>query len=146
MKVIFIKDTPKLGKKGDIKEMADGYARNYLFPNKIAVEATPSEMKKLAEHKANLATNKAFEIAKFETIAKEIQEQNIEIAESANDKGILFKAVTGKDIATILRKKVNLPIEDSFFTGTHIKNTGEHTINATIGSKNIKLQINIRAK
>lgn len=146
MKVIFIKDAPKLGKKGDIKDMADGYARNYLFPNKIAVEATPSEMKKLAEHKANLATNKAFEMAKYETIAKAISEQNIEIIQNANDKGVLFKAVTAKDIAEILNKKINLPVEDAFFKDVHIKNIGDHTIHANVGGKNITVLVTIKAK
>lgn len=135
MKVIFLKDVPKLGKKDDVKEMNEGYVRNFLLPQRLVEIATTSSLSKLRDRKVARDTAEAFESAKNETILKSLSNCVISIASSANEKGVLFKAINAKDIAPLLTEKTGLPISESLFKDVHIKNLGEHDLPFTISGK-----------
>ena len=105
MKVILLKDTEKLGKKGEIKNVADGYARNFLIPNKLAALATKSELAKLEEQK-KIGAEKAEEELKFyQEIANQIDGLELEIPAKVAEEGKLFGAVTASQIAEKLKEK-----------------------------------------
>ncbi len=146
MRVIFLKDVPKLGKKDDVKDMNDGYVRNFLLPQKLVEPATPLAMEKLNQRKAARDTATAFESAKTETILKALGNSSITISSSANNKGILFKAINAKDIAPLFSKETNLDIPESIFKDVHIKSVGEHMIDFTINGKSGKCKVIITAK
>lgn len=105
MKVIFLADVKGKGKKGDVKNVADGYARNYLFPKKLAVEATKSNLRTLKakqridEQKAEEQLQKAKELKSF------LEKTTIEMQAKAGDGGRLFGSITNKQIAEQLKKK-----------------------------------------
>lgn len=105
MKVILLKDVEKLGKKGEVKSVADGYARNFLIPNKLAALATKSELAKLEEQK-KIETEKAEEELKFyQEIANQIDGLELEIPVKVSEEGKLFGAITASQITEKLKEK-----------------------------------------
>lgn len=111
MKVILLKDDKKVGKKGDIVNAKDGYARNFLIPKGIAVEATPANMKKLERDKKHMAELVAHSIADAKVLAEKIENAPVEIKIKAGDNGKLFGSVATKDIATAYMNQHKIEID-----------------------------------
>ena len=111
MKVILLKDDKKVGKKGDIVNAKDGYARNFLIPKGVAVEATPANIKKLERDKKHMAELVAHSIADAKVLAENIENSPVEIKIKAGDNGKLFGSVATKDIATEYKKQHNIEID-----------------------------------
>jgi len=105
MKVIFLKDVKGQGKKGEVKTVSDGYARNYLIPRGLAVEATESNLKTLEAQKRSEAKRKAQELAEAKALAEKLEKTTVTIAAKAGEGGRLFGAVTSKQIAEALAKQ-----------------------------------------
>ncbi|MFO7263952.1 MAG: 50S ribosomal protein L9 [Bacillaceae bacterium G1] len=99
MKVIFTADVKGQGKKGEVKEVSDGYARNYLIPRGLAVEATKGNLKRLEEQKAKEAAQQAEMKAAAEALAAQLNDMVLEIRAKAGEGGRLFGAVTAKRLA-----------------------------------------------
>lgn len=143
MKVILLKDVPKLGKKYDVKEVANGFARNSLFPQKLAEIATPSVIASIELRKK--------QDKQFKEVDKDILNKNIEslkdvkitISEKANEKGHLFAGVHKEEIVSALKsqKNINIP-EELIELNEPIKEIGEHKIRV----KNIEFILEIVAK
>jgi len=105
MKVILREDVDTLGRMGDLVNVSDGYARNFLIPKKKAVEATTKNVK-VMEHEKRLIGDKARKLKKeFETLAEKINGISITISVQVGDEGKLFGSVTNKDIAEALSKE-----------------------------------------
>ena len=98
MKVILLQDVKKLGKKGDVIEASDGYARNYLFPKKLATEATANELHVLNAKKENERKKKLAELEEAQKLAAELKGKEVTIEAKAGDGGRLFGAITNKSI------------------------------------------------
>lgn len=117
MKVIFKADVKGQGKKGEVKEVSDGYARNYLIPRGLAVEATEGNLKQLASQKEKEAERQAQQKAAAEQLAAKLNEMVLTIKAKAGEGGRLFGAVTAKRLAEELasqgvkvdRKTIQLP-------------------------------------
>ncbi len=90
MRVILLKDVEKLGKKGNVREVANGYARNFLIPNKLVVLATERELKKLAEEKKIEAQKAEEELLHFQEIASQVDGLEIEIPAKVSEDSKLF--------------------------------------------------------
>ncbi|GAB6933792.1 50S ribosomal protein L9 [Calditerricola satsumensis] len=110
MKVIFLKDVKGQGKKGEVKNVSDGYARNYLIPRGLAVEATEGNLKTLEAQKRSEAKRKAQELAEAKALAEKLEKTTVTIAAKAGEGGRLFGAVTSKQIAEALAKQ-NLAVD-----------------------------------
>ena len=117
MKVILLKDVKKLGKKGDVVNASDGYARNFLFPRNLAKEATENSMYELNQKKESERRKKLAEIQEAQKLAEEIKNKEVKITVKAGENGKLFGSITSKDVADALnlqyklsvdRKKVNI--------------------------------------
>lgn len=133
MKVILIQDVKKLGKEGEIKEVSDGYARNYLIPQGLAMEATSTKLKETEEKKQRTEKRKKRE----ETLAREIQEKlhgkilTIKARTGGGDK--LFGAVTAREIADVLASDFNVTIDKKKIDmGEAIKHLGHYKIKIKI--------------
>ncbi|NLP36956.1 MAG: 50S ribosomal protein L9 [Firmicutes bacterium] len=128
MKVILLQDVKSLGKKGEIKEVADGYARNYLMPRKLAVEATASRLKEQEELQKQQEDKEAKILAAAKKQAAQLAGRKFEIAMRVGEGGRLFGSVTSGDLAEILQKqgfeinkrKIELP--------DNIKGTGTYPV------------------
>ncbi|MBU1177553.1 50S ribosomal protein L9 [Patescibacteria group bacterium] len=128
MKVILLQDIDKLGKKGDIKEVADGYARNLLIPNKKAVLASKSEIIK-AEEQKKIDTEKAEqELIRFQEVASQLDGFELEIPAKVGEDNKLFGAITTVKISEELKKN-NFEIEkNKIKLEEPIKEIGEYEI------------------
>lgn len=127
MKVILLKNVPKLGIKDDIKEVALGYARNFLFPQGLAVEATPEGLAALEIRKANAEKMAEMDLQKTEELIRQLEGQVIEVTAKASDEGTLYAAVSPAKIVTALKNKGFIFSKDQIAAG-HIKELGEHEV------------------
>ncbi|UPK43997.1 MULTISPECIES: 50S ribosomal protein L9 [Paenibacillus] len=105
MKVIFIKDMKGQGKKGQVKEVSEGYAQNFLLPRGIARPATDGNMKTLDNQKAAEDRRKQEEKAEAEALAKKLEAEVTELKAKSGEGGRLFGAITTKQIAEALAAK-----------------------------------------
>ena len=106
MKIILLQDVQGTGKKGEIKEVKDGFARNSLIPKGVAVEATRANLNLLEQKKASIQHKLDTERQNAENTAKLLKEKTIKIiAKAAGEDGRLFGSVTTKDIAAALQKE-----------------------------------------
>lgn len=104
MKVIFMKDVKGTGKKGEVKKVSPGYARNYLFKNNLAVEATSGNLKKLEAENKKAKQEEQEERQEAEALKEAIAEITVELKAKAGEGGRLFGSITNKQIADALRK------------------------------------------
>jgi large subunit ribosomal protein L9 len=144
MKVILLQDVKSIGKKGAIKEVSDGYARNFLFPKKLAETATAGSVKKVVVIQQKQAELEKAEIDKLQKLATAITKKEIIISVKEKN-GKLFGSVHIKDIAEKLRE-AGFVIEEKFIILAHpIKELGEYDIALNFGH-NIKASIKITVK
>ena len=134
MKVIFNVDVRGQGKKGEMKEVSDGYARNYLLPRKLATEATADNINTMKlKEKARLAQI-AKEKAQAEENAKKLGAVQAIIHTKAGAGGKLFGAVTSQEISDALREQFGIEIEkNKIVQAEPIKTFGAYTVKAKLG-------------
>lgn len=111
MKVILTQDVKGQGKKGEVKNVSDGYARNYLLKNNLAEEATQGNMKKLEAKKKKEQQQAEEEKKEAELLKKELANTTVEIKAKSGDSGQLFGSITSKHIADTLKKDHNYKID-----------------------------------
>ena len=128
MKVILLQDVKKMGKKGDVIEASDGYARNYLFPRKLAEEATANALHVVNAKKENERKKKLAELEAAQKLAGELKGKEVTINAKAGESGRLFGAITNKDIAEVINKTFNLSIDKKKIVMDTIKVAGGYEI------------------
>ena len=111
MKVIFLKDVKGKGKKGEVKNVSDGYARNYLLKNKIAEEATPGNLKALEAQKRKSEQLEQQEKEEAMNLKDTLADLTVEIKAKSGDGGRLFGSITSKQIADTLQKEHGYKID-----------------------------------
>ncbi|MFO7888125.1 MAG: 50S ribosomal protein L9 [Eubacteriales bacterium] len=133
MKVILRKEVKKLGKEGDLVEVADGYARNYLIPKGAASEATAENVRILNRRKkeeARLAEDKLEDAQEY---AKNLEKVNVVIKIKAGENGKLFGSVNTKDIAEALEENHKIKIDKrKIDLEEPIKTTGKHVVDVKL--------------
>ena len=111
MKVILQQDVKKVGNKGDIVEVSEGYGRNFLLPKKLAVEATAANLE-TAKQKANSAARKKQQATdEARLLAAQLEKVSVKVAVRTGDGGKLFGSVTGKDVADALGKEHGIDVD-----------------------------------
>ena len=111
MKVILLADIKNVGKKDEILNANDGYARNYLFPKKLAVEATPDNLKKLKDKKDSEAHKKELDKQKAKEMAEKINKIELNLKVKAGENGKIFGGITAKEISEELKKQNNIDVD-----------------------------------
>lgn len=111
MKVILLQDVKKQGNKGDIVEVSDGYANNFLIKNGLAEPATAGNRKQLENKKEAMKREAAEEIAVAEEAKAKIQDQTVELKEKASEEGRLFGSITTKQIAEAVKKQFGIEVD-----------------------------------
>ncbi|RBP44047.1 50S ribosomal protein L9 [Garciella nitratireducens] len=111
MKIILKKDVKGLGKQGDLVNAKDGYARNYLFPRGLAVEATPGNINKAKQEQKAKEIKKQREKEEAQALADKISKTTIVIKERVGEDGKLFGSVTAKDIALALEDQKGIKVD-----------------------------------
>lgn len=145
MKVVFLQDVKGQGKKGDIKDVSDGYGRNYLLPRKLASEATADTLNAIKLKEKAKAAQAAKEKALAEEYAKKLDAVQVTIRAKAGSGGKLFGAVTNEAISKALKEQFDMDIEkNKIVQGDPIKSFGSYTVKAKLGyevSGNINLLV-----
>jgi large subunit ribosomal protein L9 len=109
MKVIFLKEVKGKGKLGEVKEVSEGYARNYLFPNKLAVEANKGNLKQLEAKKQGEQKQAEKEIEEAVALKGKLENLEVKLEAKAGEGGRLFGSITSKQIVEALKKnKINI--------------------------------------
>ena len=139
MKVILLDNIKGVGKKDEIINASDGYARNYLFPKKLAVEATKENLNKI---------KKQNEKNEAEEIAKQLKEITLTIKVKAGESGKIFGGVTSKEISENLKNQYKIEVDKKKIEVKEtIKNLGRFNINIKLyEGVNAKLNVNITAE
>ena len=139
MKVILLADVKGHGKKGELCNVSDGYARNFLFPKKLAVEADNTAMNELRNREESVAHHKQEEINAAKATAAALEGKSVVLKAKAGSNGKLFGSVTSKEIAAEIEKSLKIKVDRKKMQVADIKNFGEYTAE-------IKLHQGISAK
>ncbi len=111
MKIILLQDEKKLGKKGDIIEASEGYARNYILPKKIGVEATAKNLNDLKLQKANESRVAQEQLDAAKALAAELENKQVTVRIKAGEGGKAFGSVSSKEIAAAYKEQHHLDID-----------------------------------
>ncbi len=134
MKVIFNEDVRGQGKKGELKEVSDGYARNYLIPRKLASEASADNINTLKLKEKAKASQLAKEKAQAEANGKRLEGVVVRLTAKAGQGGRLFGAVTSQEISDALREQHGIEIEkNKIVQAEPIKQYGSYEVKAKLG-------------
>ncbi|BCZ49452.1 50S ribosomal protein L9 [Clostridium gelidum] len=132
MKVILLQEIKKVGKKGDVIEASDGYARNFLFPRKLAQEASDSNMHILNNKRENERKEKLAQLEAAQKLAGELKGKEITIKAKAGESGKLFGAITSKDVAELIKAQYKIEIDKKKIIMDTIKLAGGYDIEVKI--------------
>jgi large subunit ribosomal protein L9 len=133
MKVILLEDLSGKGKTGDVVKVSDGYARNYLFPKGIAIDATEANIKTLEHRKEKIAERKAEDLESAKVIAEKIDSLSVTLKSKAGEGGKLFGAITTQDIANAINAEHGVFIEKKkIVLEAPVKTIGVHTAEVKI--------------
>ncbi len=128
MKVVLLQDVKGLGKKGELVNTSDGYARNFLFPRKLAMEANSQAMSELKNREASEKHRIETEIAAAKASAAKIQGKTVKLTAKAGANGKLFGSVTSKDVADAISKEYGLKLDKRKVIVDDIKNFGTYPV------------------
>ena len=134
MKVILLTDVKGKGKKGQMIEVSDGYARNYMLPRKLAQEATADAVNTMRMNDKATAERQARERAEAVAISKQLRELTLVVKAKGGGAGRLFGAVTNQEIATALKAKAGIELDKrKIVISDPIKNVGTYTVTCKLG-------------
>lgn len=127
MKVVLLEDVKGTGKKGELVNVSDGYARNFLFPKKKAVEADNAALGELKSRNESAAHHKEMEIAAAEELKNKLDGKTVTLHAKAGTAGRLFGSVTSKEIAEEIKKVYGVDVDKKKLSVADIKSFGEYT-------------------
>lgn len=131
MKIILSQDITGVGRKGEVKNVSDGYARNFLLPNKLGQIATPSAIASAEKLKKQMEQDKDIQKDILEKNIQGLKGLKVQLKAKANEKGHLFSIIHPDEISKILKEEHRLDIPSKFIEiEKPIKELGEHTIKA----------------
>ncbi|MBQ6839113.1 MAG: 50S ribosomal protein L9 [Oscillospiraceae bacterium] len=134
MKVILLQDVKGKGKKGQMIEVSDGYARNYMLPRKIAVEATADAVNTMRMNDKAAAEKAAKERAEALEISKKLRQMTLVVTAKGGGAGRLFGSVTNQEIADALAKNSGIKLDKrKIVISDPIKNVGTYTVQCKLG-------------
>jgi len=134
MKVILLQDVKGKGKKGQMLEVSDGYARNFMLPKKLAIEATPDAINTMRMNDKAAAEKAAKERAEAMEISKQLRAMTLTVTAKGGGAGKLFGSVTSQEIADALKAKSGIALDKrKIVLSDPIKNVGTYTVQCKLG-------------
>ncbi|MEM5768105.1 MAG: 50S ribosomal protein L9 [Bacillota bacterium] len=145
MKVILQQEVKKVGKKGDIIEVSEGYARNFLLPKGLALEATSANINMLKQQKASEALKQQKLLEEAKALGEKVKGAAVTIKAKIGEGGRMFGSVTGKDVADALAKQHKLSLDKrKIELKDAIKSLGEYTVPVKIHTEvTVDLQVKV---
>ena len=143
MKIVLRQDVEKLGEKGTVQDVSEGYARNYLIPKGMAVVATPGELKVVAENQRVAARKIAKQEGQLQSLADRIAGQRLSFTARAGEQGRLYGSITAGDVAERLSQVVGQEIDRrKVQLEEPIRQAGEHTVTVNLVGR-LKPQVTV---
>ncbi len=134
MKVILLQDVKGKGKKGQMLEVSDGYARNFMLPKKMAIEATPDAINTMRMNDKATQERIAKEKAEALAVSKQLRELTVTVVAKGGGNGRLFGSITNAEIADALEKKTGIKLDKrKIVISDAIKNVGTYTVTCKLG-------------
>ena len=134
MKVILLQDVKGKGKKGQMLEVSDGYARNYMLPRKMAIEATADAVNTMRMNDKATQERIALEKAEAMETAKKLREMTVTVTAKGGGNGRLFGSITNQEIADALKAKTGIALDKrKIVIADAIKNVGTYTVTCKLG-------------
>jgi large subunit ribosomal protein L9 len=128
MKVLLCEDIKKLGLLGDVVEVAEGYARNFLIPSHLAKVASDANIKAIAKDKAKRSEQRLKERKRLEAAAQAVNGAEVVLSAKANEQGVLFGSIAADQVADNLRRQGFEVADEIVDLPEHIKHVGGHTV------------------
>jgi len=144
MKVLFLKDVKGSGKKGEVKEVSEGYARNFLIPKLLAKPATEKLLNSIVENQKNRLKKEKKQEREAKKMSQKLEGVVVNIYRKANESGTLFAAISAKEVTKALKVKEIMILEKSIEFFEPIKHTGIHPVIANLAGEKTKFKINIQ--
>lgn len=140
MKVILLKDVPKVGKKYEVKDIADGYARNFLFPHRLAEQATQEKVAMLTAVKQKHQEDHERDEALLKQAIKGLNGERLTVKVKADERGHLFKKLRAQDVLAIINEKSPRTLDEGVLAleepitmiGSHELDLNSHGVRATL--------------
>ncbi len=132
MKVLLLKDVYKLGRAGDVKKVADGYGRNFLLPQGLAVLATSGALKQAEQIRNKAATTRAVLNEELSGVAELISQLTLTFPAKAGETGKLYGSITSQMIAEAIQEKVGVEVDRRQMDSEPIRTLGEHKVNVRL--------------
>lgn len=145
MKVVLNSDVPKLGYRGDVVNVKDGYYRNFLLPRGFAEVATPSVLKVALARKEKKDLAKKQVIEDAEAVLKKLKGLSVTIEAKASDKGKLYGSVVEEDVIKAVKAEAKVTLDKEFVKMSHFKDLGDHTVVIHLG-EGLEEKINVVVK
>ena len=146
MKVILMKELKGKGGEGDVVEVAQGFAENYLFPQGIAIEATKGNLKQLEQRMHNIQKREATRLDNADGVKNALNEKEIVIVTKVGEEGQLFGSVTATMVAEAIQEQLGVEIDRKRVDiAKPIKTAGEHTVSVSI-YREIKAEVKVNVK
>lgn len=127
MKVMLVKDVYKLGRAGDIKKVADGFGRNFLIPQGLAVLATAGALKQVDRIRSQAEVRRTEQNSELKDLAKQINGVTVVFSAKAGETGKLYGSITTQDVATAVTEKTRFEVKKQQIDMQPIRNLGEFT-------------------
>lgn len=136
MKVILLEDVKSLGKKGDMVEVNNGYARNFILPKKLGVEATGKNINDLKLQKAHQDKVAAEQLAAAQALATELADKSVEVKMKVGEGGKTFGAISTKEIAAAAKEQLGMELDKKKISVDEpIKSLGVHNVKIKLHQK-----------
>ena len=132
MKIILLQDVKNLGKKGDLVEANDGYARNFIIPKKLGVEASPKNLNDLRQQKLNEEKKQAEILAEAESMAAALKGKVVNLSIRVGKEGKVFGQISTKEIADETKKQLGIEIDKKKIISDAIKAAGNYKIQVNL--------------
>ena len=129
MDIVLLEDVKALGKKGQVVKVNDGYARNFILPKKLGVEATPKNLNELKLQKVNAEKIAAQQLADAKTLAEQLEKLSVTVSMKAGEGGRAFGSVSGKEISKAIKDQLKMDIDKKkFLLPEPLKTFGTHEV------------------
>jgi large subunit ribosomal protein L9 len=146
MKVVFLKDVGGVGVRGAIKDVADGYALNFLIPRKLAEQATADKVARVQAEMKITAASEAERKAKGSAWAKELDGKSVVVVAKANEKGHLYKQLSPDAVADMIKKEYGIDTDTGAISfESHIKEIGESKAAVKFGDHTAHITVEVKA-
>ena len=129
MDIVLLEDVKALGKKGQVVKVNDGYARNFILPKKLGVEATPKNLNELKLQKANAEKIAAQQLADAKALAAQLEKLSVTVSMKAGEGGRAVGSVSGKEISKAIKDQLKMDIDKKkFLLPEPLKTFGTHEV------------------